>query len=58
MRVEPLAKLHFCKFNEVDGLCQNKVGHDSGADGKMEAADKNMVLQLHQLFLDFHEYRK
>jgi len=44
--IEPVAKLQFCNFNGVDGLRRNKAGRGFGADGGMEGADKNGVLQL------------
>jgi hypothetical protein len=52
--VEPVAKRQFCDFNGVDRLCQNEAGRDFGADGEIEGADKNGVLQLPLLTINLH----
>jgi hypothetical protein len=54
--VEPVAKLRFCDFNGVDGLRPHLAVHDTGADGEIKDADKNMFLQFSSCFCGFIWY--
>ena len=58
--IEPIAKRQFCNSNEVCRLRWNKAGRGFSADGEVEGADENIVMQLPQsinikaiLFLQF-----